>query len=412
MLLTILYILLAIVVLLVLITVHEFGHYIAGKVLGFKINEFSIGFGKAIFKKNNKKTGELFAIRMIPLGGFCAFEGEDEDKDVPGAFNKQPAWKRLIVLFSGVFFNFVFGVLMCIVYLCVTGFAVPQVSYVPTHNPNNFQVGDIIYKVNGKELESYRTISDLTKNIEEGEEVVLTIKRDGTMQDIKVKKYHANAWYFINNKEKFPNMYLASGENNGLITYEYFENYVNSTQDFSSQTFYKEPFKGGDEETPAFTEKELIELGLIGKVGEGTSFHFIYTHHAENYTFIDGVTKCFDFAIYLCWLIITTLFGLFSGATPLSDVGGTITAVSQIAEITRMGVDKFLLLVPFLSFNLAIFNALPIPALDGARMLFVAGECITRKPINRTVEGYIHMIGLFVLLGLVLFLDVYHFFIS
>ena len=207
-------------------------------------------------------------------------------------------------------------------------------------------------------------------------------------------------------------MYLASGENNGLITYEYFENYVNSTQDFSSQTFYKEPFKGGDEETPAFTEKELIELGLIGKVGEGTSFHFIYTHHAENYTFIDGVTKCFDFAIYLCWLIITTLFGLFSGATPLSDVGGTITAVSQIAEITRMGVDKFLLLVPFLSFNLAIFNALPIPALDGARMLFVAGECITRKPINRTVEGYIHMIGLFVLLGLVLFLDVYHFFIS
>ena len=84
---TFLYILLAIVVLLVLITVHEFGHYVAGKILGFKINEFSIGFGPAIFKRE-KKDGELFAIRALPLGGYCAFEGEDEDgKDVPGSFS-------------------------------------------------------------------------------------------------------------------------------------------------------------------------------------------------------------------------------------------------------------------------------------------------------------------------------------
>ena len=75
---TFIYILLAIVVLLVLITVHEFGHYVAGKILGFKINEFSIGFGPAIFKRE-KKDGELFAIRALPLGGYCAFEGEDEE---------------------------------------------------------------------------------------------------------------------------------------------------------------------------------------------------------------------------------------------------------------------------------------------------------------------------------------------
>ena len=103
---SVLYILLALAVLLVMITVHELGHYVAGKIFGFKINEFSIGFGPAIYKRT-RKDGEVFAIRALPLGGYCAFEGEDEDgKESPEAFNNRPAWKRLIVLLSGVTFNF------------------------------------------------------------------------------------------------------------------------------------------------------------------------------------------------------------------------------------------------------------------------------------------------------------------
>ena len=112
----ILYILLALVVLLVLITVHEFGHFIAGKLLGFKINEFAIGFGPKLFKKVNKKTGEVFSIRLLPLGGFCAFEGEDEENPSPDAFNNKPAWKRLIVLVSGVLFNFIFGIITAVIF--------------------------------------------------------------------------------------------------------------------------------------------------------------------------------------------------------------------------------------------------------------------------------------------------------
>ena len=105
-----LYILLAIAVLLVLITVHELGHYVAGKILGFKINEFAIGFGPALYKRVNKKTGEVFSIRVLPLGGYCAFEGEDEDNPSKDAFNNKAPWRRLIVLVSGVLFNFVFGI--------------------------------------------------------------------------------------------------------------------------------------------------------------------------------------------------------------------------------------------------------------------------------------------------------------
>ena len=105
-------ILLAIGILLAMVTIHEFGHYVAGKLLGFKINEFSVGFGPALFKKRSKKTGELFALRVIPLGGYCAFDGEDdyeeeEDKkeeypEPKGArFNDQKPWKRIIVLLAG-----------------------------------------------------------------------------------------------------------------------------------------------------------------------------------------------------------------------------------------------------------------------------------------------------------------------
>ena len=120
---TFLYILLALVILLVMITVHEFGHYCAGKILGFKINEFAIGFGPKLYSRT-KKDGEVFSIRALPLGGFCAFEGEDEDgKSNPQAMNNQPAWKRLIVLLSGVGFNFLFGVLTAAIYLMISDYA-------------------------------------------------------------------------------------------------------------------------------------------------------------------------------------------------------------------------------------------------------------------------------------------------
>ena len=124
------YVIVALLALMVMIVVHELGHYTAGKLLGFKIDEFSIGFGPAIFKRKNKKTGEVFSLRPFPIGGFCAFHGEDADgalldadgnpvkdskgnvvKD-PDAFNNQKPWKRLIVLFSGAFMNFLSAIVI------------------------------------------------------------------------------------------------------------------------------------------------------------------------------------------------------------------------------------------------------------------------------------------------------------
>ena len=104
------YVFIAILILLAMVTIHEFGHFIAGRKLGFKINEFSVGFGKVLFQRTTK-DGILVSLRLIPLGGYCAFDGEDSDVDSPTAFNNQKPWKRLIVLFNGAFFNFLSAVL-------------------------------------------------------------------------------------------------------------------------------------------------------------------------------------------------------------------------------------------------------------------------------------------------------------
>ena len=128
----ILYIVLAIVVLLFMVLVHEFGHYTIGRLLNFKITEFSVGFGKAIFSKTNKR-GEKISLRIFPLGGYCAFAGEEEDNpDDKDSFSAQPAWKRILVFLAGVSFNFIVAVIFSLILLCTLGYDIPVVTkYAP-----------------------------------------------------------------------------------------------------------------------------------------------------------------------------------------------------------------------------------------------------------------------------------------
>ncbi|MBO5909910.1 MAG: site-2 protease family protein [Clostridia bacterium] len=151
------YILVAILALLLMVMIHEFGHYIAGKVLGFKINEFSVGFGPKIFQKK-KKNGEVFSLRTIPLGGYCAFDGEDEKSNSPTAFNNQKAWKRLIVLFSGALFNFLSAIIFSYILLVSCGYEDVQVKSMSNTSfqyqvANHLEVGDRIYGINGTEFD-------------------------------------------------------------------------------------------------------------------------------------------------------------------------------------------------------------------------------------------------------------------
>ena len=363
---TIGYILLAILVLLVMITIHEFGHYTFGKWLGFKIDEFSIGFGKAIFKKT-LKSGEVFSIRIIPLGGYCAFAGEDEDDPDPKSFNNQKPWKRLIVQFGGVFFNFISAIIFAFILLVAFGYDVPKVDQVNPDFQTNLQTNDIIREIDGVKVDF---ITDNTANVLLNEHYTSMTDEEKanftevTVDDITYKCY--------NNLE-------FTVERNGEIVEVLGNMYV-----------YTQADADGNDITRLY-------------VGFSTTPY--------QYSFVEALAKCVPLAAAFAWKVLVSLWWIITGQIGIADIGGPFTTISTIAEYSQQNIANLFVFLPFISANLAIFNLLPIPALDGSRMVFTTIEWIRGKPINRKVEGYIHFAGLVILFALVIFVDIYHLFI-
>ena len=150
----VLYVLGALLVLMFMILVHELGHYTVGKLLGFKINEFAIGMGPKLFS-HKKKNGEVVSLRLLPLGGFCAFEGEDGTSDNPDAFSHQKPWKRILVLLAGVTFNFLSALIIAVIVFSCFGDTVVKINEIYDYAPQSnrqLQSGDVIYKINGHEV--------------------------------------------------------------------------------------------------------------------------------------------------------------------------------------------------------------------------------------------------------------------
>ncbi|MGD9901415.1 MAG: RIP metalloprotease [Spirochaetales bacterium] len=346
------YIFIAILVLLLMITIHELGHYLAGKKLGFGIKEFSIGFGKKLFSRKNK-SGEDFSIRLIPLGGYCAFEGEDEDdNDNPKAFNNQKPWKRLIVLFMGAFFNFLSAIVFAVILLTAYGYDIPQVATVDAESANYgiIQENDVIWGVNGEEINfvTDTSISVLLAEQTVGEPFTLNIERDHEKMDITVSLYAVPA---------------LDGEGQPVLD---------------------------EENNPVFNNVLGITIKLYA------------------FPFFEALGRSFYFVIGMAYKILAFFLLLITGRASLSAIGGPITTITIIASYTQASLAGFVVLLPLIAVNLAVFNLLPIPALDGARMVFVGIEWIRGKPVNRELEAKIHTIGLVVLLAFVLFADFYH----
>lgn len=343
------YILLALLVLMVLITIHEFGHYSAGKLLGFKINEFSIGFGKAIYSHTNKKTGEKFSVRLVPLGGYCSFDGEDTDGNTPGSFNKQKPWKRLVVLFSGAFFNFLFGIITVFIMLMTVGYDLPQIKNVDTSSINFgiIQENDVVYKVAGKDIFALNTFNSLLAKYQEGDKIILTVKRDGKIQELDPVQLYK----------------VAETDENGTIKTD--------------------------------SEGNVVYKNVLG-----------IQISAYKHSFVEALARSFKVSIGIAIQVLTALWGIITGSVPLSQVSGPFGTIGVMASTAQLNLSILLIFIPVISINLAVFNWLPIPALDGGRMFFVGLEAIRRKPIKREIEAMIHAVGMFILFGAVILIDV------
>ena len=275
-----LYVILAIVILLTMIVIHELGHYVAGKIFKFKINEFSIGFGPLIFSKTNKKTGEKFSLRMIPLGGYCAFEDENgleaDEKGAEEFVNPDEVFE--------------------------------ETTPVPVMPP---------------------CVDPLNKTeIRDGEEIDVAVK----MQQVSAK---------IEDKQQD---YIGLG----------------------MQISYK---------------------GIRSGAGYALRYAVPYTGK-------------------LSLMVLQTFGGLITGRIPLNQMTGPVGTIKAVAQFGMIDWRYILLLLPLIASNLAIFNVLPIPALDGSKIVFTLIEWIRKKPINRKVENVIHAVGMLLLFGFVIIIDI------
>ena len=353
-------VLLAILILLAMITVHEFGHYIAGKALKFKINEFAIGFGPKLFRRVSKKSGEAFSIRALPLGGFCAFAGEDEESSDGNGFNDKAPWKRIIVLVAGPLMNYLLALLLIIISLFSFGQMMFKVTSVAPAEEKYAQytlrADDIICEAGGKGIYLTTDLMSALKGKHEGDLVEFEVLRDGKEISVEI-------------------MMRADCD-----------------------------FKNSED-----TRKLWRALGIDTYMADnGVSYWAV---GVENYRFgfFTTIGHSFVYSFKIAGTIFKVLGELLTGHLGLSAMGGPVTTIKLTSQIASQGMQNFIEIAAYIGVNLAVFNLLPIPALDGSKVIFCLIEWIFKKPVPRKVEAVIHAVGFVLILGFAVLVDVLQF---
>lgn len=416
-------ILLAFVILMFMVLVHETGHYVAGKLLGFKINEFAVGMGPKLLSRT-KKNGEVVSLRMFPLGGFCAFEGENEDGSVnPASFNNQKPWKRLIVLFSGAFFNFISAILIGIIAFGCYGDNVAVVQHVYDYAPQanqQLQQGDILYKIDGKRVFILDNIGRYMNSDKEMTFEVLRLTTDEqghevyeqiTLNGLTKENYVSTVVSKVEGEYKSTDGKATLVAGNTIYKINGYS--LGKAGAFSA--IYGQ-LEGNCELTIVCTDGEMRQFvvdsellfsnKIVAQEQEYNGIGMTVNYDTYKFNFGEALARTIPYCGEVGLLVLRTLGGLITGVVGVEQVGGPFTTISMTSQIVATGFPNVLRLIVLISVNLAVFNLLPVPALDGCQMVFVLIEWIARKPINRKVQNYINGIGLVVLIVLMILIDI------
>lgn len=316
----------SIIIFLLVILIHEFGHFIVAKMNGVSVLEFSIGMGPKLFQKES--NGTLYSLRLLPVGGYCQLEGEDEENDSPNSLNNQSPFVRLKVILAGAIMNFILAFILLILLMSVSRVST-EVSGVLENSPaysSGIQAGDKIVSINGQMLE-------------DGEQVLDSIKKSKGDLDIMLLR-----------NEKSKNIKV----------------------------------------TPRL-ENNNRKIGV----------NFQEEYNIKNFNIIEGFKKGIATFLNLTGMLYKFLGMLITGKLGLGGVSGPVGVVKEIGNAAKTGVANLIFLLAYININLGVFNLLPIPALDGGRAIFILIEMIFGKKISQEKEGYIHMVGLILLLGLI-----------
>lgn len=344
---TVISIISAVLIFCVIVVVHEFGHFIVARKCGIDVQEFAIGMGPVIFKKQGKHT--LFTLRLLPLGGFCSM-GEDEESDNENSFRNKSVWRRIAVIAAGAIMNLILGFILSLIIFLVAGKVTTTIiaEIVPGSGCETagMAVGDRITKVNGLHI---FTANDIIYELRNDEDGVLdfVVEHDGEKLTFNGVKF-------------------------GLTV---------------------------DEET-----------------GERV-LNYDFKVYMKNMTAAELLPAAANKFMYYSRLILMSLRDLISGKYGLNNLQGPVgivTVISESAQESGFDIGYLLDIAMLISVNVGIFNLLPLPALDGGRLVFLIIEAIRRKPIKAETEGMVHFAGfalLMLLMIIVTFNDVKNIFI-
>ena len=327
-----------------IIFIHEFGHFFTAKLSGVRVNEFAIGMGPKLFSFTRGET--QYALRLLPIGGYCAMEGEDEESPDPHAFNKRPVWQRIIVVAAGGIMNILLAIVLMMILLGQESiFATPQISRFLEDSPleaAGVQAGDVITSLDGYTV---RTDTDLSfalslASMDETEETAVI--------DLEVRR---------------------NGE-----TIRFDDVTVNTVESTNGGRYI------------------TLQLYVCGK----------------EKTVLSLIKKSFADTVSTVRIVFESLIGLVTGRFGFNDMAGPVGTAQAVTQAASMGLESsfgdavynIVNIMLIISVNLGIVNLLPLPALDGGRLVFLLIELIFRKPIPAKYEGWVHAGGMIALLAL------------
>ncbi len=393
-----------------LIFIHEMGHLIAAKLCKVRVNEFALGFGPIIFTKQGRET--KYSLRLIPLGGFCSMEGEEERSNEKGSFSKASIPKRISIVLAGAIVNIVFGIIVYFILMANTGnYVTSQVDttldgYIASEI--EIEKDDKIVEINNKKVKNKYDIDKiLAKN--KGEEINIKIERNGILEEKKVKLTEVKNKYtgmyldkeckIVNVEKNSPAEKQGIKSNDRIISIngqeinEDVDNALKLMQEKGIGT-YLITVKRGKEELkielmPEY--KSSYYLGIKFKPAEDTfKNHIIYAGME---------TKEFAFSI------MDNIKSLFTGKVGVDQMMGPV-GISEVVAKTN-GIQEFIYMLALISLSLGATNLLPIPALDGGKLLILIIEAIRKKPMKQETEINIQLIGFSILIGLSIYIT-YH----
>lgn len=358
------------VVFLVMITLHEFGHFASAKLLGVKVLEFSVGMGPSIIKHQGKKT--LYALRLLPIGGYCRLEGEDSESSDPEAFSNQKLWKRFIIVSAGAAINILLGfVLFMAVVKMMSPIATNVIEKIDERSylaEAGVMPGDRVISVNGHKIGIYNDIGLYTGEFDaETKSAKIAVKRNGE----KIK---------FNITPSLSEMTVTYTENGAEIS------------DTVNGVAKNYTLEYGENDIPA---------ELIGKSYSDKRYIIGFEAKREDITALNIVPEAWNYTRYVVKSIFSAIGDMISGKTGLNNLSGPVGVAGVIGEAVNSGSDSLLnilFIVAVLTLNLGIFNLLPLPALDGGRLFFMLIEFVRGKPVPAEKEGLVHTIGLVLLL--------------